>query len=172
MLDAAARWSDSADEARDLVQEVLTRMLSTEGWQAITNPKTYMLRMIRNMVIDRVRRAKVVEFRHLVDHDDFDVADDAPDQHRVTADRQMLAEVAEAVEALPERCRIVFERCRVEGHSPKDIAAELGLSLSTLEKRLARAIHLLALALEPRRGDPYETSGREPETRRRLRLPN
>lgn len=171
LLDAAGRWCDGGDEARDLAQEVLVRMLATEGWQAITNTRSYMLRMMRNLAIDRLRRAKVVEFRHLLDRDDFDVMDDAPDQHRIAEDRQALADFAQAVSALPERCRVVFERCRVEGQSPKQIAAELGLSLSTLEKRLARAIFLVTQALEPRRSDPGEATERKPEERRRLGAP-
>lgn len=157
LLDAATRLCGDSDEARDLVQEVLVRMLSTEGWQAITNPKAYMLRMMRNQVIDRARRAKIVDFRHLVDLEEFEVADDAPDQHRIAEDRERLEIFARAVGALPERCRTVFERCRIAGQSPKQIASELGLSLSTLEKRLARAIDLMTQALEPSHRDPYET---------------
>lgn len=174
LLDAAKRLCSGTDEARDLVQEVLARMLSTEGWGAIANPRIYMLRMMRNLAIDRIRRSKIVDFRHFVDLEDFDTPDDTPDQHRIAEDRQQLEDLVRAVSALPERCRTVFERCRIDGQSPRVIAEELGLSLSTLEKRLARAIYLLTAALEPRRSDMYEESEHDQDHRRRRgqRTPN
>ncbi|TCM04763.1 RNA polymerase sigma factor [Sphingomonas sp. PP-CC-3G-468] len=156
LLDAAYRLCRGTDEARDLVQDVLARMLSTEAWGAISSPKTYMMRMMRNLVIDRLRRAKIIDFRHFVDFENFDAPDDTPDQHRIAEDRQQLDDLARAIRALPDKCRIVFERCRVDGQSPRQIADELGVSLSTLEKRLARAVYLLTQALEPRRRDTYQ----------------
>lgn len=167
LLNSATRLCGDPEEARDLVQDVLIRMLAIEGWSAITNPRAYMLRMMRNQAIDRARRAKIVDFQQLVGLEDFDLIDDAPDQHRVAEDRQALEAFSRAVEALPERCRIVFERCRIAGQSPKQIAAELGLSLSTLEKRLARALELLTQALEPRHGDRSEMREAEETPRQR-----
>lgn len=148
LLAAAGRMCETTDEARDLVQDVFIRMLATEGWQAIGDPLGYMLRMARNIVIDRIRRSKVVEFRRILDIEDFDVADEAPDQYRIVAGRQAIAELESALAGLPEPCRIAFVRCRMESQPPSLIAKELGVSLSTLEKRLARAIHLLACALD------------------------
>ena len=163
LLQAAQRLCSGTDDARDLVQDVLARMLATKGWSAIANPRTYMLQMLRNLAIDRIRRAKIVDFRHFAELEDFDAPDDVPDQHRVAEDRQQLEALARAVRTLPERCRIVFERCRIEGQSPQLLARELGVSLSTLEKRLARAIILLDQALEPGRAEPYTAQGRPPK---------
>ncbi|MFD1950357.1 RNA polymerase sigma factor [Sphingomonas arantia] len=151
LLNAAQRLCCGSDDARDLVQDVLERMLSTDAWTAIASPRTYMLRMMRNLAIDRLRRAKIVDFRHFVDLGNFDTPDDRPDQHRIAEDRQQLDDLARAVGTLPDKCRTAFERCRVDGQPPRQIADELGISLSTLEKRLARALHLLAHATEPRR---------------------
>lgn len=165
LLNAARRLCIGTDDTRDLVQDVFARMLATEGWRAITNPKIYMLRMMRNIAIDRMRRAKIVDFRHFADIEEFDVMDDAPDQHRVVEDRERLAGFVRALADLPERCRTVFVRRRIDGHSSREIAEDLGVSISTLEKRLARAIHLLTCALEPRRIDE-ESAQDDPEALR------
>ncbi|WP_181814791.1 RNA polymerase sigma factor [Sphingomonas aracearum] len=158
----ARRLRTGSDEPQDLVQDVFARMLTTEGWSAIANPRTYMLQMLRNIAIDRMRRAKIVDFRHFADADEYDLPDDAPDPHRIVEGRQQMKAFAEALHALPERCRVVFERRRIEGQSPRQIASELGVSLSTLEKRLARAIHLLTRALEPgRAGDASDGAASE-----------
>jgi RNA polymerase sigma-70 factor (ECF subfamily) len=147
LIAAAVRLCGDAEEARDLVQDVFARMLATEGWQAIGDTRGYMLRMMRNIFIDRLRRSKIVEFRRIFDMDDFDMPDDAPDQHRIIAGQQMLIKLRRAIDTLPEPCRVAFVRRRIHGETPRDIARNLGLSLSTLEKRLARAIYLLTKAL-------------------------
>jgi RNA polymerase sigma-70 factor (ECF subfamily) len=164
LLAAAHRMSGDADEARDLVQDVFTKMLATEGWSAIANPQGYMLRVMRNMVIERLRRAKIVDFRQFVDTDHLDVVDEAPDQHRIAEDREAMEDFKRALGQLPERCRTVFLRRRIDDQSPREIAEDLGVSLSTLEKRLARAIALLTRALEPQRREPMTVLADEVET--------
>ncbi|WP_068087675.1 RNA polymerase sigma factor [Novosphingobium rosa] len=149
LLAAAQRLCRDPEDARDLVQDVLARMLTIEGWSAIAAPQAYMLRIMRNMAIERMRRARIVDFRQLSEVDQIDLADDAPDQQRIAEDREALAHFQHALGALPERCREVFVRRRLEDQPPRAIAEALDVSLSTLEKRLARAIHLLTCAMAP-----------------------
>jgi len=151
LLGMARRFCSDPDDARDLVQDVFARMLGTEGWSAITSPRAFMMRMLRNLAVERMRRAKIVDFRQFVDADHLNLPDDAPDPHRIVEGHEALSDFREALDQLPERCRDVFVRRRIEEQAPREIAAELGLSLSTLEKRLARSIELITRALEPRR---------------------
>lgn len=155
LLSTARRLSGDADSARDLVQDAFARLFSLENWAAITSPRAYVMRMMRNQVVEQARRAQVVRFEQLTAIDTFDVADDAPDAFRVTSAREEFRRVEDAMRTLPERCRDVLTLRRFEERSPREIARLLGLSLSTLEKRLARGLHLLAVALE--RDVPAET---------------
>lgn len=148
-LAAARRLTGDTEVARDLVQEAFTRLFTIDGWSAIEAPRGYVMRMIRNMAIERLRRARVVRFDQLTAIEAFDVADEAPSAFRVAAARDEMRRVEAAMLTLPERCRTVLTLRRFEDHTPRDIARQLGVSLSTLEKRLARGLHLLALALRP-----------------------
>jgi RNA polymerase sigma factor (sigma-70 family) len=138
---------DSEDEARDLVQEVYVKLFSLDGWAAIENPPGYVLRMLRNLAIEHLRRAKIVSFRRLTEADAQNICDESPDPFRIAAAREQLSKVMEALEKLPERCRAVLLRRRFEGETPTEIARATGESLSTLEKRLARGMQLLTQAL-------------------------
>ena len=52
--------------------------------------------------------------------------------------------MAAAIHELPEKVRTVFCLYHLDGVAQVDIAGQLGLSLSTVEKRIARAnAHLL-----------------------------
>jgi RNA polymerase sigma factor (sigma-70 family) len=159
LLATALRFSGNPDDARDLVQEVFARMMSTEGWRAITNPQAFMVRTLRNLAIERLRRSKIVDFQQFADADHLDVPDESPDPQRIAEGREAMSHFGWALDQLPERCRTVFVRRRIEEQSPREIAADLGVSLSTLEKRLARAIELLTRALEPLRRELPDAAG-------------
>jgi RNA polymerase sigma factor (sigma-70 family) len=157
LLASALRLCGDPEDARDLVQDVFARMLATEGWAAITNTRAFTARTLRNLAIERMRRSKIVGFRQYVDADHLDLPDDRPDPQRIAEGREAWSHFAWALDQLPDRCRTVFVRRRIDEQPPREIAADLGLSLSTLEKRLARAIELLTRSLEPlRREQPVE----------------
>ncbi|MGK6320254.1 RNA polymerase sigma factor [Sphingomonas sp. DT-204] len=153
----ARRLTRNPEEAEDLVQESLARLLALDGWSAIANPPAYVIRAIHNIAIERMRRAKVVEFQQLTEIETSDLSDEAPDPFRVAAGRDSIARLHRAVDALPDRCKTVFVRRRIRDQSPGEIASDLGISLSTFEKRLARAMYLLARAFDP--GDKTSDEG-------------
>jgi RNA polymerase sigma-70 factor (ECF subfamily) len=147
LLASARKLVGEPDAARDLVQDAFTRVLAVDGFAAIEAPHPYMLRMMKNLAIQKLRRARIARFEQLSRIDEFDLVDEAPDAFQVLAGREQLARLRAALWDLPERCRRVFVMRRIEERSPREIAQRLGVSPSTLEKRLARAHYLLARAL-------------------------
>ncbi|WBO22911.1 RNA polymerase sigma factor [Sphingomonas abietis] len=148
-LRIAQRLTRSQDQAVDLVQEAYCRLFDSSGWTALQDPRGYTVRMIRNLAISQMRRARIVEFEQWVEVDGLAIADDDPDPFRIAAGRQAVARADAALETMPERCRTALVQCRLEEQSPRSVATAMGLSLSTLEKRLARGLKLLAAALYP-----------------------
>jgi RNA polymerase sigma factor (sigma-70 family) len=60
--------------------------------------------------------------------------------------QEQLALVQALLNDLPERTRSIFKCFRMDGTSQKAIAAELGISLSAVEKHLARAYEAITRA--------------------------
>jgi RNA polymerase sigma-70 factor (ECF subfamily) len=143
----AARLLGDPEAARDLVQDVFLKLLASDGWSAIDHPRAYVLRMLRNTAIERIRRARIVSFRQLTEIDASDIGDESPDPFRVAAGREEMLRVQTALDSLPEPGRSLLIQRRLEGRSPTAMSRENGISLSTLEKRLARAYYLLVQAL-------------------------
>jgi RNA polymerase sigma-70 factor (ECF subfamily) len=101
-------------------------------------------------MIDRVRRRRVVSinlFESLGDLDGLNVLVEEVTPERRAIIHQQMAEVGEAINNLPDRCREVLWLRRIENLSQKEIAAKLGMSEGTVEKHMARAAGLLAACL-------------------------
>lgn len=162
LLASARKLVDDPDAARDLVQDAFLRILTVEGWAGIDAPHAYLLRMMRNMAYERLRRARIARFEQLAMVEDFDVQDESPDAFQVLSGREQIARLGAVLKGLPERCRQVFVLRRIEDRSPREVARTLGVSPSTLEKRLARAHYLIAQGLAATPAEPIERRDSKP----------
>ncbi len=153
-VDYARRTMRNDDEAGDIVQEAYSKVIMLDGWAAIANPPGYVMRTIRNLAVERIRQARVVTMQPLPSPTILDIADDTPDSFRIVAGEKQMARVQQAISALPERCRVALVRRRFAEETPREIASDLGISISTFEKRLARAVELLTYALTPQNRCP------------------
>lgn len=142
-VSAARRLLHNPDDARDLVQEVFTRLFVLKGWADIANPRAYVLCMLRNLAIERIRRSQIIEFQHLADADSESLIDEGPDPYRTAEVTEQVQRVWIVLESMPEEYRSVLIQRRFEDQPLSILARQMGMSLSTLEKRLARAIYLL-----------------------------
>ncbi|MEN2786921.1 RNA polymerase sigma factor [Sphingomonas qilianensis] len=137
------RRAGPGEDTEDLVQDVFSR-LAGQDLANIENIQGYIFQVASNILRDRARRASV---RSVIcsPPDDFDVADEAGfSPERILQSREALQMMVSALNELPENVRTVFCRYHLEGVAQVDIARQLGLSLSSVEKRMSRAnSHLL-----------------------------
>lgn len=143
----AARLVPTA-EAEDLVQEAYARAINASHHREIVNPRSFVLTIIRNLAHERHRRATVVRFEHLADMEAMEIADSAPDQFAVLSGNLELARLIALMETLPRQPRAVVKMRRIEGLLPGEIAVRMGLSVSTVEKHLAKGLAILAYAMQ------------------------
>jgi RNA polymerase sigma factor (sigma-70 family) len=139
-----------AAEAEDLAQEVFLRLLRRGNVAAIEEVRAYLFETASSVLIDRGRRDKA---RHMSAHRSFQVDEHGPQDFasdRVCLGRERLDRVSAALLELPQRARTVFILRRLEGFKYSDIARQLGISVSAVEKQMMRAISFLA----ERVGDP------------------
>jgi RNA polymerase sigma-70 factor (ECF subfamily) len=143
----ARRLSGSPDEAEDLLQDVYVRLFGLGDCRHINNANAFVLRMIHNVAVDRCRKASVVQINQALRLDLFDPADEAPSPEREVLARDELRQVSHAMALLPDRCQEALRLRRVEGFSPSGVAEKMAISVSTVEKHLAKAMQLLTQKL-------------------------
>jgi RNA polymerase sigma-70 factor (ECF subfamily) len=142
------------DEAEDLTQEVFLRIVRREDTVPLDNPETYIFRIAANLLRDRARHSAS---RHLAEHDSLDAGDAeaarvgplAPDlvedigPERVLLSQESLTEVMQALDELGDRTRDIFLLCRLDKMKQRDIATLYGMTVSAVEKHIAKAgLHL------------------------------
>ncbi|MEM6878491.1 MAG: sigma-70 family RNA polymerase sigma factor, partial [Bacteroidota bacterium] len=56
---------------------------------------------------------------------------------------ELKARIDAAIDSLPERCRLVYVLCRLEGMPRNEVAERLNISLKTVENQMTRAYRYL-----------------------------
>jgi RNA polymerase sigma factor (sigma-70 family) len=134
------RARGAGDAADDLVQDLWIKVAArAEG--PIGNPLAYLFRAADTLMIDRYRSRRQAESR---DQAWTDAREDEPAADRAVAAQQEAAQVAATLAALGPRREAVFRRARIDGVPQRQVAAELGISLSTVESDLRAACRALA----------------------------
>lgn len=130
-------------EAEDLTQEVYVRLLKRGNITSLEDVRGYLFETAASVLTDRARKRRS---RHSDQQDEFDPAvhghEDFSSDH-VLIGQESLTRAARALLELPERTRTIFVLRRVEGLRYQDIAQRLGVSLSLVEKQMARAVAYL-----------------------------
>ena len=135
----------AGDSAEDLVQEVWLKV-STKTRGPIASPLAYLFRTADTLMIDRFRSRRQAERRDQAWSVErgAGLTEGDPSAERIVAARQAVARLAEVIEGLGERRATIFRRARLEGIAQRQIAVELGISLSTVESELRIACRVVA----------------------------
>lgn len=136
------RARGAGDAAEDLLQELWIRAAAGAAGP-IRDPLAYLYRTANNLMLDRKRAELRTTRRDDAWAADLAAGGGAPGHERTLVAREELAAAAAALAALGERTETIFRKFRLDGMSQPDIAAELGISLSAVEKHLQKAYRAL-----------------------------
>ena len=127
----------------DIIQEAYSRLMTAESVQHVHDPRSYTFQVAGSVVIDHLRRMKVVSIALVPDLDILDVVSEEPSPERQVIDRDELTRLAQMIATLPGKVRDVFTLRRVHGLSQREVAERLSLSESTVEKHMARGFLIM-----------------------------
>jgi len=142
----AMRYTRSASDADDLVQETLIRAYGAwDRFEPGTNCRAWLFRILTNSFINGYRKRKRHRRFTQENYDDAcaavfgDVEARAQSPRRSLVEKSLGDEVSAALDTLGVEYRQVVEMADLKGQRYRDIAGKLGVPIGTVMSRLYRA---------------------------------
>ena len=134
----------SPAEVDDVIQETYYKVLQMASMDHVREPRGFLVRISKNIVIDRMRRDAIVSIEAVANLEALEIADSAPSPERVAMARAELRWVIGLIANLPDRCKEVFRARRIYGLSQNETAETLGISEGIVEKETMRGMSLIS----------------------------
>lgn len=149
------RYINDKSRVEDIAQEIFTELWQKKESIFIhTSIPAYLRRMAISRALNHIRDTKKYNW------DELDATSESvqnlaiqPASAILALEESELKKVIDyAIQALPEKCRIVFLLSRNDELSYAEISRELNISTKTVENQIGKALKLLRLALADHRG--------------------
>ncbi|MDR3217999.1 MAG: RNA polymerase sigma-70 factor [Dysgonamonadaceae bacterium] len=155
MKNFAKEYVLSDEDAENIVQDIFLELWEKREILGMPlNIIAYLFTAIKNRCIDLLRHKILVK----------EVAEKLQEEHLFTLqmkfysleafDQNLFVEkdieqiITQAIDALPEKCKAIFIKSKIEGKKQKEIAAELNISVNTIETQMSIAYKKLKLLLK------------------------
>jgi RNA polymerase sigma factor (sigma-70 family) len=136
----------SYDDAHDLAQEAMLRVHKFQQSQTLDNARAYLFKTANNLAIDQIRRTHLHD-KYLRSEMPADQEEDnypfAPSPERTAAAKQELDNIYAVVDKMPTKVKRAFLLNRDRDLSYSEIAKEMGVSNSMVEKYITEALKVL-----------------------------
>lgn len=133
-----------ASEPEDLLHAAFIKLEEYRARARVDNPGAFLVRVAINLAHDERRSPAARGTLDCLAPEVLTLADDRPLQDEVLEARTRLSRVQDALSELSPRTREVFLMHRVEQLKYREIATRLGITVSAVEKHVAKAALFLA----------------------------
>ena len=139
LLRAVRRAVGGSDAAEDLLHTAFVRLSEYSERNTVENPAAFLVRTAANLAVDERRRVQVRRESPIDIGEMLDIADGQPLHPEVLAAQERLEKVMAGLESLGPRTREIFLLHRVDGLKYREIAARFDITVSAVEKHIAKA---------------------------------
>lgn len=147
LLQFAQTYMKTPERAEEVVEDVFVRLwIKRNDVHLIQNLKVYLYSATKNHALNALSKEKL----------QFSDCDDLHENESIVCTHTPLDAVVsselnqvmqDAVEALPERCRLIFKLSREDGLKYKEIAEILNISVNTIDAQMAIAVKRICMNL-------------------------
>lgn len=136
------RFLSRPQDIEDVVQDTYLKARSAEDRQVIHSPKAFIFRIARNQALKELRKKsrRITDYIEELDAPEAIQGETSVEDEAIV--RQKLGMFCQSALTMPPKCRRVFLMCKVYGLSYKEIASQLGISVSGVEKHVARGLEI------------------------------
>lgn len=137
-----------AEQAEDMVQEVFMKCWDKREQIQLTGSfKSYLFTAVRNHCFNTLKLNERKFWMEEGMEDDERIAVNDVIDH--IAAKTLNDKITQAIELLPDKCKLTFQLSRFENMSYKEIAETMNVSVKTVENQMGKALSVLRTHLAP-----------------------
>jgi RNA polymerase sigma-70 factor, ECF subfamily len=134
------------DDAEEVVQSIFMKFWEQrEGIEINVSLKSYLYRAVHNTCLNRLKHLKIQEVHKQYVGNYYEENHDSATE--IMDKVELENRIADALEKLPEQCRLIFKMSRFEELKYQEIADKLGLSIKTIENQIGKALRIMRAEL-------------------------
>jgi RNA polymerase sigma-70 factor (ECF subfamily) len=138
------RYRSNKSDVADLLQDIYLRIYDAAQRERPQSTRSFVFVTAHNLLVDRVRREKVIPLETVESIEAIGIAADAPGAEESLIAREELRRVQAALDALPPRSREAILLRQVNGLSRREIAVRMGIAEQTVKWHLNAGVRALA----------------------------
>lgn len=151
MFAFAKNYVPANEDAENIVQDVFLILWERKEEIEISfTLTTYLFTLVKNRCLNFLRH-KLIEEEYnsqMKEELGFKLYALETFNYSYQSEEELQEVIQRALDTLPERCREVFIKSRIEGLKYKEISDELGISVNTVENQMVTALKKLRVALK------------------------
>ena len=137
----ASHYLNDDSLSEEVVQELFVKIWEKRKSLTIdTSVKNYLFRAVRNGCLNQIQHDKVIQL-HGRKLKEALMSEDPAADYLITP--EMILQLEEGIESLPEKRREIFRLSREEGLKYREIAEKLQISVKTVEAQMGLALKTL-----------------------------
>lgn len=135
MLGICSRYTDTIEEAEDIMQDAFIKIFNKiDGFKGNGSLEGWMKRIMVNTALDAFRKNK--NFRHNIDIETIEYTSET---HQHVLESMGAKDLLKLIKTMPRGFRTIFNLYAIEGYAHKEIADMLEISESTSKSQYSRA---------------------------------
>lgn len=149
------RYVRDPSKTEDIAQEIFAELwIKRDQLHIHTSVPAYLRRMAVTRALNYLRDSKKHAWEDIETSAGFELAlaRPQPDVIQRMEEAELKIRLDAAIEALPEKCRLVFLLNRQEEMSYAEVAKHLDISVKTVENQIGKALKILRAAMAAHRG--------------------
>ena len=139
------------EDAENIVQDIFLYLWEhPEVFRTIDNMDAFLFTLVKNRCLNFLRHKFIEEEYNTQMKEELGFKLYALEslEYSYQSEKELQEIIQRALDTLPERCREVFIKSRIEGLKYKEISEELGISVNTVENHIVTALKKLRVALK------------------------
>ena len=151
MFGFAKNYVLANEDAENIVQDVFLVLWEKKDELEITYTlTTYLFTLVKNRCLNFLRHKLIEEEYNIQMKEELGFKLYALESldYSYQSETELQEVVKRALDTLPERCREIFIKSRIEGLKYKEISEELGISVNTVENQIVTALKKLRVELK------------------------